>query len=594
MCGITGWWSKSKKIDIGLFNSMRDTLTHRGPDGFGTYYSENNNIALGHRRLAFIDLSDNAAQPICNEDGTILLSLNGEIYNYTEIKQKLPENKHHFKSQSDSEVLLHAYEEWGTDMIPMLEGMFAFALWDENKNLLILARDRFGIKPLYYYKDENQIIFASEIKAIISNPDIKREIDYSALCDFLKYRYVPSPKSIFKNIYKIEPATYLEINNNFNCKKTEYFKFNISNRDFRFKDLVKEVERILSDSVKIHIRSDVPIGSFLSGGYDSTAMVHFYKKHCKNFNTFSIGFKDWENSEDQYAKIISEIYETNHFKQILNETSFDVLEKLMYYYDEPIADISIIPTYFVSQLARKENKAVLSGEGADELFAGYTWHRKYLWHISRKQIRDAKKWGWELPVNYFDIESYSKAMAMGEFNADEMKQLLTPALHQYIPENTNYFYEKFFNEDIPAPKRFQILDIKGFMGELVLTKVDRASMANSLEVRVPFLNTKLCNLMLSLSPNVYFDEKIQKPVIRKILKKKVPRKILNRKKQGFTGPDQYYMNFEKYRKILNDSTLIRNNIINKEPVENYFQNKDHWRLWKISVLELWYKTWISQ
>lgn len=593
MCGITGWWSKNSPVNRELFDRMRDTLSHRGPDGFGSYFSENYNLALGHRRLSFLDLGESGKQPICNEDQTIWLTINGEIYNYIELREILISKNHIFKSNTDSEVVIHAYEEWGIDMIKKLEGMFAFGLWDEKNQKLILARDKFGIKPLYYYLDSEQLIFASEIKAIIENTDIKREIDFTSLSEYFIYRYIPSPKTIFKNIYKVEPAHFLEISNDLDIKKTEYFKLEIHNQIEKQKTSIKEIDKILKKSVEIHIRSEVPVGSFLSGGYDSTAIVKYFSEFEKGFNTFSIGFNDWDGSEHHFAKIVANKFGTSHHSEILDSSSLDILDDLMYFYDEPIADISIIPTYQVSKLASKHNKAVLSGEGADELFAGYTWHRNYLWNITKKQIKDSKKWGWELPVNNFDVDSYSKAMAMGNFDTDELKQLLSPELHKYIPEDTKSFYRKHFDENIPRPKRFQILDIKCFMGELVLTKVDRASMANSLEVRVPFLHSDICNKMLGLDPSVYFDKKKQKIILRRILKGTVPSVILKRKKQGFTGPDKYYMDFEWYRKNLENSELVKAGIINNQAIDLYLENQDHWRLWKIAVLEKWYQKWMT-
>ncbi|MDD2637006.1 MAG: asparagine synthase (glutamine-hydrolyzing), partial [Bacteroidales bacterium] len=296
MCGITGWWNKTNKINHDLFYAMRDTLVHRGPDGFGSYFSADDQLALGHRRLSFLDLSDAASQPISNEDNSIWLTINGEIYNYKELREILETKNHVFKSQTDSEVVVHAYEEWGTDMINMLEGMFAFGLWDEKNQKLFLARDKFGIKPLYYYLDNNQIIFASEIKAIIENRGIKREIDISSVCDYFVYRYIPSPKTIFKNIFKLEPANYISINKSLEIEKIEYYKFDFANNNYSQNKLVKEVDELLKKSVEIHMRSEVPIGSFLSGGFDSSAIVKYMSEIDKNINTFTIGFKDWDKS----------------------------------------------------------------------------------------------------------------------------------------------------------------------------------------------------------------------------------------------------------------------------------------------------------
>lgn len=593
MCGIIGRWELYKPIDKQLFNRMRDTLYHRGPDGFGSYFSDSNSLALGHRRLSFLDLSEAGLQPICNETNSIWLTINGEIYNYHELRKELENYGHIFKSGTDSEVCIHAYEQWGITMIEKLNGMFAFGLWDENKQKLFLGRDRFGIKPLYFYTDSSKIIFASEIKAIIEDKSIIREIDYTSLCEYFYYRYVPSPKSIFKNIFKIEPGHYIEIDAPNKIQKIQYYDFQPKNEKISKNDATIVIDKLISNSVKKHILSDIPIGSFLSGGFDSSVIVNYFSQNKTGFNTFSIGFSEWTESEHKYAEIVAKRFNTSQHTQILDKTSFNILPDLLYYYDEPIADISIIPTYQVSKLASQFNKAVLSGEGADELFAGYTWYHKHLWPVTKKEIKDARKWGWDLPVNNYDTNSYSNAMAMGLFDKAELKQLLNINLHSYIPEEEAWFFKKHFNESLPMPKRFQILDLKTFMPELVLTKVDRASMANSLEVRVPFLENTIAEFMLKLDSKTYFDDKQQKILLYKILTNKLPAKLLKRKKQGFVGPDEYYKNINYYSNILSKSVLIESNIFNAGYIQKLILDKDYWRLWKICVFELWFQKWMQ-
>lgn len=594
MCGIIGRWNHHHKIDRELFNAMRDTLIHRGPDGFGSYFDPDVNLALGHRRLSFLDLSETGAQPMCNEDRTVWLTVNGEIYNYPELRQQLIQKGHRFLSSTDSEVLVHGYEEWGMHMLDLIDGMFAFGLWDKRKNKLILARDRFGIKPLYYYTGpEGDMIFASEIKAIIKDRQVIRDVDYTAMCNFFFYRYVPSPNTIFKNIYKLPPAHYMEFSSPSDHKTICYYKLEAGGIKMDRKEALTRVDDLLQDSVKNHVRSEVPVGSFLSGGYDSSAMVNYFSGIEKGFNTFSIGFKNWDKSEHQYAQVVADKFKTRHYNQILDSGSLEILPDLMYYYDEPIADISIIPTYYVSKFAAEHNKAVLSGEGADELFAGYSWHRDYLWAVTKRQIRDSKKSGWKLPENHFDVDSYSRAMSMGMFDKSQLELLLNKDLHQYIPEDTSWFYRQHFMEQIPVPKRFQMLDLKTFMGELVLTKIDRASMANSLEVRVPFLSKEVSEFMLSLDPQVYFEAEKQKILLYKILKKSgVPRYILKRPKQGFTGPDSYYQNIDFYKNYLLNGRLINHNLININYLQTLIEQNDHWRLWKLVVFELWFSKWM--
>ena len=592
MCGIIGQINQSNPIDEQLFISMRDTLRHRGPDDAGFFLAKNKLVALGHRRLSFLDLSEAGRQPMTNEDGTLWLTFNGEIYNYLELKSQLVGLGHLFKSTSDSEVIIHGYEQWGVQVLQKLKGMFAFGIWDEKNRKLFLARDRFGIKPLYYYQDTESFIFASEIKGIIENPEVKTDLDYSSLCDYLIYRYVPSPKCIWKDLKKLPPAHYLQMNFDGQVEVTEYWKLSFADNIIPEKEAIEAVNNMLLDSVKTHVRSDVPIGSFLSGGYDSSALVQYLNMINYSAETFSIGFEGWDQSEHQYAEIVSKLYGTKHTSTLVDGGSLDVVEKLMHYYDEPIADISIIPTFLVSQAASKHVKAVFSGEGADELFCGYTWHlqedssdRELTTWQKMRALLGAKK------TNY-STSQYAMAMSMGKYDENNLGDLLSDDLRQFIPDNANWFYDQHYRTDIEDVKRFQLLDIKTFMGELVLTKIDRASMANSLEVRVPFLDHELYEYLFQLNQKVYFKPAVTKFLLHENIVNALPAKILDRKKQGFVGPDTYYMNIDYYAQILRDGKLLKDHIIKKNKLEELILEKDHWRLWKLMVLEFWFQKWV--
>ncbi len=593
MSGLTGWWSKNSKINRELFYSMRDTLTHRGPDGYNSYFSFDEKLALGHRKLVFDNFNDSDSQVICSEDKNVYSVFNGKIYNYKKLRILLEEKSYVFKSNSDDELMIHAYQEWGMEFLEKIDGMFAFAIFDNKLQKVFLVRDRFGVKPLYYFCDKENLIFASEIKAIIKNPEIKREINKKSISEYFIYRYIPSPNTIFQDIFKIPPAHYIEIDKNFNISHKKYFELKIDIKKQRKSKLIKEIEELIRNSIKEQIDSDTDIASFLSSGYDSSIIVKYLSEHKQGFNTYSIGFKDWEKSEHKFAEQIASIYKTSHHSEIIEPDSFNILDELMYYYDDPIADISIIPTYLAAKLASTKNKIIFSGEGGDEIFAGYSWHKDYLWEISKAELKKAKKWKWELPINNFNIDSYAKAMAMGEFDEKELKFLLNKKLHNYIPQDTKSFYREYFDETIETPKRFQILDINSFMGELINTKVDRASMANSIEVRQPFLKKEIYEKTFQLETKSYFDKNKQKVILQKLLKKDLPKEIINRNKQGFTGPDNYYMDFNAYRENLKNANLVKAEIINKEAIEYYILQKDHWRLWKILVLEKWFTKWMS-
>jgi asparagine synthase (glutamine-hydrolysing) len=591
MCGIVGYIDKQNPVNKELFNTMLNTLAHRGPDGWGTYYNQDNSIALGHRRLSFIDLSDTGKQPMCDVAEKVWITFNGEIYNYKELKKEL-ETSYQFKTDTDTEVILAAYHVWGINFINKLKGMFALGLYDTRINKLFLIRDRFGIKPLYYFTNGNQLVFASEIKAILASEVLQKEIDFSAFADYFVYRYIPSPKTIWKNISKLPPATYIEIDTiNLQTKTTEYWKIESSNTREKSSKTIEEINQKLTQAVKEHTIADVPIGSFLSGGYDSSALVYYMKMLQQNPDTFSIGFSNWEKSEDQYAKIVANHLRVNNTSVVADEYSLKLLDIMATVYDEPIADISIVPTYMVSELASKKVKAVLSGEGADEIFAGYTWQHDFM-----KQ-RITANWFSKLFSKNKLIDDtvmfYAQSMAMGWFDAEELKQMLNPSLHKHIPNDVHWFYRKHFNKNLSPLKSIQYMDVKCFMGELVLTKIDRASMANSLEVRVPFLDHTIIEKVFSLNEKDYFKSTQTKDLLYQNIKDNLPKQILNRKKQGFVGPDTYYMNINFYKKALHNSLLVQHNIINQNYIDKLLQETYNWKLWKILIMEKWYKKWIE-
>ncbi len=591
MCGIVGRVNKVRPVDEKLLLEMRDTLTHRGPDGKGIYISHDKLVGLGHRRLSLMDLSDKGAQPMTNENKTIWATVNGEIYNYPELKKELQAKGHHFASKSDSEVVVHAYEEWGEDLASHLNGMFAFGIWDDNKKMLMLVRDRFGIKPLYYFQDSSTFIFASEIKAIIEDPQVPRNLDHKSICDYLTYRYIPCPGTIWKDVKKVQPGHYLLIDEQGNIQIKKYWSLEYGDNDGDPNELISDIDELLLASVSSHTMSDVSIGSFLSGGYDSSALVSYLNKINHPIQSFSIGFENWSNSEHKFAEIVANKFEAEHESIILNRSGLDLVEKLAFYYDEPIADISIVPTYEVSCLASKSVKAVLSGEGADEIFGGYTWYKSMA-----ETSSDAgffSKLSRILPGanKAFTLEHYASAMEMGGYDRRELTDILNGDLHSFIPEDPQWFYNSQFSGGLSPVKSLQALDIKCFMSELVLTKIDRASMANSLEVRVPFLDHRLVQYMFNLKESAYYKPNVKKYLLYENIKNDLPDSILSREKQGFVGPDHYYQDYNWYKEVLLDGKLIADRIIRRETTEKWLEQKDHWRLWKLAILEFWYTRW---
>jgi asparagine synthase (glutamine-hydrolysing) len=590
MCGIAGQIKVNGQIDRTIFNRMRDSLAHRGPDDADSRFFYNDSMALGHRRLSFLDLTAAGRQPMSNEDDTVWIVLNGEIYNYIELREILIRKGHQFKTKSDTEVIIHGYEQWGIEVVNKLKGMFAFGLADIGKNKIFLVRDRFGIKPLYYRHNEDGLTFASELKAILEDKTVKREIDFSSFADYFVYRYIPSPKTIWKGISKVPPAFYLEYDIAANkLSQKEYWTIPFGNKNESGDELAEAFGKNLEQSICIHARSDVPVGSFLSGGYDSSSIVYYLAKAGYKPDTFSIGFDSWSNSEHQYAALVADAFQVPLSTTIAGQASLDLLAIMPEVYDEPIADISIIPTWLVSHLAAKKVKAVMSGEGADELLGGYAWQKNFYAKHDIPLLEKVKK--------YFSSDStsavpyYADAMAMGRFDKEELTQLLMPRYQQYIAADTDWFYRQNFDPSLSPLQSIQKMDIKCFMGELVLTKIDRASMANSLEVRVPFLDHELFETVLRVNEKKYFKPEVTKFLLYENIKKHLSEKILNRVKQGFVGPDSYYMDMALYRRILDESKLIANGIIRKEYYLQLLAGKDHWKLWKLTVMEKWYQHW---
>lgn len=583
MCGIAGIIDLKNSVSPTHILDMTNAIRHRGPDDEGVWISPESNVGLGHRRLSFLDLSENGKQPLSNEDGTLLITFNGEIYNFRLLKEELQQLGHKFKSNTDTEVLVHAYEEWGEKMLDKLVGMWAFAIWNEKEKTLFAARDRFGIKPFYYGLQSSKFVFASEIKAIAALPDFRRTLNYTAFADYFNYRYIPSPNTIWNEVQKLPPAHYL-IWKNGEVSVAEYWKLESQDSSVKHEQLVEEINDILFNSVKLHAVSDVPVGAFLSGGYDSSAIVYYLYKMKYPLQTFSIGFKEWQNSEHHFAELVAEKFGSKHTSFIVDNVHLETLDHLAWVYDEPLADISTLPTYMVSSTAAKHVKAVMSGEGSDEVFVGYNWQREFKPKTFWQRLTQNS--------NSHIVNYYANAMAMGRFNYEEQSKLLSPELHKHLSKSSDYFYEKQFNSKLSPLKSIQLMDMKCFMGELVLTKIDRASMANSLEVRVPFLHHQLFEKIFSLKENLYHNPYQTKSLLYEQIKNVLPEEILSRKKQGFVGPDKYYMNIDWYRTELAESRLVKDGLISRDYIDSLLKNDYDWRLWKIMVMEKWYKKWM--
>lgn len=621
MCGIVGIWDfrPGNKISEDLIKSMRDALTNRGPDDAGIYIDERHNLALGHRRLSVIDLSCRGHQPMPNDDESLEIIYNGEVYNYKEIRKELIIKGYKFKSNSDTEVVLKAYEEWGTEAVHKFRGMFAFAIWDQKKEKLFLFRDRAGVKPLYYFFKNNLFIFASELKAFYKHPYFRKELNFDGLALFLQFGYIPTPHTIFKDTYKLKPGHYLQINKNGNLKEIKYWDIidyylgepiNKSEEETE-----EELESILIKSFKYRMVSDVPLGIFLSGGIDSSAVAALLQSQTPNpLKTFTIGFYEKEYNEAPYAKKIARYLGTDHQEFYCTpKEALETIFKLPEIYDEPFGDSSAIPTYLVSKLAREQVKVSLSADGGDELFCGYP----YYWKINNLYTKIEK-----LPSALLSFSSsvlslfpfsdkfikFRKILKQKElknifkiiisyWSEDEIKDLLKMP---YASCNT------FFNDfqkvkNLGNISQMQAVDFKTYLCDDILTKVDRATMAAGLEGRDPFLDQDIIEYAARLPSEFKYQKGESKYILRKILYKYVPKELLERPKQGFSIPVQDWLRkdlSEPLKEYLSYSKIKKQDIFNgewvKKKLDEYLRGKSNngHKLWFLLVFQIWYEKWL--
>ena len=588
MCGICGIlnFDVEQPVEKSHIKSMLNMMIHRGPDDEGYYFD--GNIGLGHRRLSIIDISK-GHQPITNEDQTVWIVFNGEIYNYRDLAHTLKSKGHAFKTDSDTEVIAHAYEEYGAEVCCHLRGMFAFAIWDSKKKELFIARDRVGIKPLYYYRDNNVFLFGSEIKPMLEIGLIKSGISYDVIDSFLSIGYVPGEKTMFRNVNKLEPAHYIKINQD-GFSKECYWQMNEIeiNSDYSENEWKEITLSKLSECVKIRLMSEVPLGVFLSGGLDSSLIVALMKRlGCETIKTFSIGFENSpEANELEYARIVANHFKTEHYEFIMKPLDFmESIETVVKHTEEPIVEAPAIALYHLSKLAKKHVTVILSGEGADEVFGGYNIYSYFskidkirsifsllgVAHFRKSLGKLVKK---EKYIKYIDwimaplTESYrgiSSNLVEGA-----KKEVYGEAL---IGANSNYlasFYQSRFKEceKYELIHKLLYMDTKGWLVDDLLLKADKMTMANSMELRVPFLDHEMIEMSYQI-PSCYKVKKGQgKYILKKIAEDILPRDIIWRKKMGFTMPTARCFQDKKIVNIIKDKlysgALVSDAIVRKK------------------------------
>ncbi|MFH0820039.1 MAG: asparagine synthase (glutamine-hydrolyzing) [bacterium] len=634
MCGIVGFIGQGNKE---ILERMTESLRHRGPDDVGFFIKDN--IYFGHRRLSIIDLKS-GQQPIYNEDKSIVVVFNGEIYNFLELRKFLVGKNHQFSTKTDTEVLVHLYEEKGEEFLKELNGMFALALYDQKKQKLILARDRLGKKPLYWGKFGETLIFASELKAILAHPLVKRQINFQALAKYLIMEYVPTPLSIFENIYKLEGGHYLVAGKDLKIKIKKYWEISFdlkisaeggsASGGKNFNNLLEELDQRLSEAVKIRLISDVPLGVFLSGGIDSSALVYYAQKALgRPVKTFSIGFTDQTFDESSYARKVAAHLSSDHHEQMLEAKDLlDLVPQIASFLDEPLGDASIVPVYLLSKFTRSQVTVALGGDGGDELFMGYqTFQAQKLAQIYglipgllRRGLFDNLIN--RLPTSFDNIsldfqlkkfisgidwpEKYRHLIWLGSFSPKELAYLFKPEIYRNInganlfSEADDYWQRTSGENDVLH--RIAYLYIKLYLQDDLLVKVDRASMANSLEVRAPLLDYTLVDFVNSLPAHYKIKGYQMKYLFKKVMAGKLPDEIIRRRKKGFGMPVAKWFRGELRDfclDMLSERRITAQNIFNynyiKNLLEEHFSGKKDNRkqLWTLVIFELWHEKWAS-
>ncbi|MBN2417655.1 asparagine synthase (glutamine-hydrolyzing) [bacterium] len=621
MCGICGivYKEPGRVPDESMLGRMCDTLVHRGPDDSGRLVSGRAGLAM--RRLSIIDLAS-GHQPISNEDRTRHIVFNGEIYNYQDLSAELEAAGHRFRTASDTETILHGYESWREDVFSRLNGMFAFAVWDELEQMLILARDRIGIKPLYYYEDSEKVVFGSEIKAILACEAIDKEIDYDALNNFLTFEYIPAPRSIFRSVRKLEPGHYLTMKQG-SVTIRPYWTLQPKEQPWTAGEAEERLAELLRDAVRLRLIADVPLGAFLSGGIDSSIMVsQMAGLMDRPVKTFSIGFRESSYNELSYAKAVADMYHTDHHEFIVEADALELTEKLIRQLDEPFGDFSIFPTYIVSRMARDHVTVALSGDGGDELFAGYDTYKAHLfdrryYHLLPKLV---KRYGFETLAHCLPpterkkgaINSYKRfiegtrlpktlahARWMVFLHEKQREALFTPDARAAVRSEDPYDFIHRHSAaagDVPEITRTGYIDIKTYLVDNILVKVDRMSMATSLEARVPYLDHRIVEFACSLPPGFKMDRWKTKVILNRTFWNALPPEVQNRDKQGFSIPIKNWIRNElrpMMTDLLNAERLQRQGIFNGRYVEQLVNEHVEGRanhshlLWALMVFQQW-------
>jgi asparagine synthase (glutamine-hydrolysing) len=598
MCGINGIISKNKNKKE-LIKKMNDKIIHRGPDAEGIYVDDL--VALGHRRLSIIDITDTGNQPIYNEDSSILVIFNGEIYNYKELKEELS-NNHTFKTNTDTEVLVHGYEEWGSELPKKLRGMFAFAIYDKNNQKIFISRDHFGQKPFYYYKTDDELLFSSEIKSFLVCPSFKKELNKELLGAYLTFSFTPTDETFFKNVFRLPAGTSMTINSETReFTLDRYFKVEFTNTDKSYEEMVDKIEEVMKDSVNHHLISDVEVGSFLSSGIDSSYLVSLARPD----KTYTVGYNIEKYNEIDYAKDLAKRLDIKNISdKISKEEYMNAIPYVYYHLDEPTSDACSVAVYFLSKLASKDLKVVLSGEGADEFFGGYNSYEDNFYTKLplgiRKFIACICK---ILPKNRYTKYLIRRGMSLEEsyvsinrnFYDDELKDVLNFDNYLKNKDILKDTYKEYKNNS--KLDKMLAIDIKYWLTNNVLAIVDKMTMAYSLESRVPFTDIEVFKVSSSLPMNYKLKDGFTKASLREAAKRSIPNESYKKKKLGFPVPirdwireDDFYNEIKDTFQMDISKELFKEDYLMKLLDDHKNKVRDNYRkIWAIYSFLKWYQ-----
>ncbi len=622
MCGITGWVENDlrKPIDRAVLERMTDLISHRGPDAGGYFVAPG--VGLGHRRLSIIDRAG-GHQPMTNEDGTIQVVFNGEIYNFQSIRAELISRGHTFVTNSDTEVIVHGYEEFGPGCLQYFQGMFAFALWDSRKRQLFLARDRMGKKPLYYTQTRNAFIFGSEVKSLLEVPGVERSVNWGGLDPYLSLRYVPGPETLFKNIFKLMPGHFLLLKDG-EVKTQSYWDIEFREEKAWEEDPLEKFESLLKDSTQMRLMSEVPLGVFLSGGLDSSAIVAMMREMnpegARNIQTFSIGYEgdDAESNELAYARSVAKHLGTDHHEFRLEAAAFqNFIPKMVWHLDEPMADPSSIPLFFISKYAKKDVTVVLSGEGADEILAGYGLYQKMAMIDSIQKrvpmpllsalstvLSASRSARWKKYGEWIGRPLEERYWGVSRVFTESAKRDLLSERARGAGSSVAALFKEYYRKTagLDPINRMLYIDTKVWLPDQILLKADKMTMANSQELRVPFLDHKLVEFAATLPVRLKLSKGIGKVLLRKAMENRLPPTILKRPKKGFPIPAAWFQKevIPAARQLLTEPDSLVGQVMRKEKIAQLLKEESerpyshHKEIWTLLILEYWNRIFITQ